>query len=64
MSVDPEEAAREEMILEIEGKLLRAVIRKQAKVLVEFAEDVGDRALVDCLDDLISVCDEKNEGGR
>ena len=64
MSVDPEEAAREEMILEIEGKLLRAVIRKQAKVLVEFAEDAGDRALVDCLDDLISVCDEKNEGGR
>ena len=31
MSVDPEEVAREEAIIEIEGKFLRAIISKHAR---------------------------------
>ena len=41
MSVDPEEAEREEAVLEIERRLLRAVVGQQAKVGVEFAEGRG-----------------------
>ena len=61
MSVDPEEVAREEAIIEIEGKFLRAIISEHAKVWVDFAENASDRELVEQLHDLIDLCDESNE---
>ena len=57
MSVDPEEAEREEAIIEIEGKLLRRIVSEHAKVWVNFAENANDPALVRCLHDLTNLCD-------
>ena len=58
MSVDPEEAEREEAIIKIERQFLRTIISEHAKVWVGFAEDASDRALIERLHDLINLRDE------
>lgn len=64
MSVDPEEVAREDAIIEIEGRFLRAMISEHAKVWVDFAENANDGELVEQLHDLIDLCDESTNSKR